>query len=274
MSARAKSMSSRWSSRTGGWRSWRCPSSLSPARPGRRTTSSSSTTTPTTPCGISLPHNPFRVHTSAPAATSAAQAASHSASCTPCHWARTGCGWPTTTAGRRTPTCWPPCSFVREGIRWPRCRQWCATWPTPAGWRSRCAAAWRGAGTCRSCGSTATATCWRASPRCSTARCSGRRRWKPLACLTFGCSSVVTRSTCTGDCCSRGCRSAPAWTRCTCTRRGPTSSSRSSAAGCTPSTPTTPRSATSSTATAAICSRNADCASWPPRSGCASGGSS
>ena len=38
----------------------------------------------------------------------------------------------------------------------------------------------------------------------------------------------------------RACRSAPAWTRCTCIRRAATSSSRSSAGGCTPSTPTTP----------------------------------
>ena len=80
------------------------------------------------------------------------------------------------------------------------------------------------------------ATCCPASRRCSTARCSARRRWKPLACRTFGCSSAATRWRCTADWCAPGCRSAPAWTRCTCTRRAPTSSSRSSAGGCTPST--------------------------------------
>ena len=87
------------------------------------------------------------------------------------------------------------------------------------------------------CASTAPVTCCPASRRCSTARCSARRRWKPLACRTFGCSSAATRWRCTAGWCGPGCRSAPASTRCTCTRRAPTSSSRSSAAGCTPSTP-------------------------------------
>ena len=60
--------------------------------------------------------------------------------------------------------------------------------------------------------------------------------------------------------------------RCTCTRTAPTSSSRSSAAECTPSTPTTRPSGTSPTATAATCCRSPVCASCCRRSGCGSAG--
>ena len=38
-----------------------------------------------------------------------------------------------------------------EGTRWPRCRRWCATPTTRTSWRSRCAAAWSGAGSSANC---------------------------------------------------------------------------------------------------------------------------
>ena len=57
------------------------------------------------------------------------------------------------------------------------------------------------------------------SRRCSTARCSARPRWTRSAFPTCGCSSAATRSNCTGGWSARGCRSAPVWTRCICTRR-------------------------------------------------------
>ena len=189
-------------------------------------------------CAIWLPASRSRPPTSARAETSAAQAVSRSACCTRWRWARTGCGWPTTTArpagpdvlatlldcaGRHALAEVSPmvCDLddperlafpLRRGLVWRRRVSELRT---------------DGAGQ----------TCCRASRRCSTARCSARRRWKPLACRICGCSSAATRWRCTGGWCARACRSAPAWTRCTCTRRAPTSSSRSSAAGCTPSTP-------------------------------------
>ena len=52
--------------------------------------------------------------------------------------------------------------------------------------------------------------CCRASRRCSTARCSGRRRWRRSACPICGCSCAATRWRCTAGWCAPGCRSAPA----------------------------------------------------------------
>ena len=52
------------------------------------------------------------------AETSVAQAVSRWACCTRWRWARTGCGWPTTTDGRWTPRCWHAaglCSEARAG---------------------------------------------------------------------------------------------------------------------------------------------------------------
>ena len=137
--------------------------------------------------------NPCRVPTSAPAAIWAGRAASRSACSLRCPWARTGCGLPTTTDGRRTPRSSARCWTVRHDIRWPRSHRWCATWPIPPGWRFPCAVAWPGDGGSPSCASTGPATCWQASRRCSTAPCSAHRRWKPSGCRTFGCSSAATK---------------------------------------------------------------------------------
>ena len=54
---------------------------------------------PTDGCAIWLPANRSRPPTSVHGETSAAQAVSRWACCTRWHWARTGSGWPTTTAG-------------------------------------------------------------------------------------------------------------------------------------------------------------------------------
>ena len=68
-------------------------------------------------------------------------------------------------------------------------------------------------------GTAPTTSCCPASPRCSTARCSGRPRSTWSACRTCGCSSAATRWRCTGGWCARGCRSAPRCAPPTCTRR-------------------------------------------------------
>ena len=229
----------------------------------------------TSGCATWSPASPSRPPTSAPAETSAAQAVSRSACCTHSRWAPTGSGSPTTTAARRTATCWRRCWRARTSTRWPRSRRWCATSTTRTGWRSRCVAGWCGAAWSANCAPRARAkTCCRGSRRCSTARCSARPRSRPSACRTCGCSCAATRWSCTAGWSARACRSEPVWTQSICTRAGQTSSSRSSAAGCTPSTPTTRPSGSTPTAIGAICCPSRDCASCCRRSGCGSAGTS
>ena len=228
----------------------------------------------TTACAIWLPANRSPPPTWDRAETWAARAVSRWACCTRWPRAPTGCGWPTTTDARRTARCWRPCWPAPRSTGWPRCRRWCAIWTTRSGWRFRCGEAWYGAGAQTNCVPKPGRICCAGSRRCSTAPCSGRPRWNRSAFRTCGCSSAATKWRCTAGWCGPACRSAPAWTRCTCIPADPTSSSRSWAAGCTPNIPTTRPSDSSPTATAATCCRSRACASCCPRSGCGSAGSS
>ena len=72
--------------------------------------------------------------------------------------------------GRRR-RCWPPCSTARRGPRPGRgLPGWSPTWPTRTGWPSRCAAACGGGGRPQRLRRRRPAA--RATPRCSTVRCS------------------------------------------------------------------------------------------------------
>ena len=97
-----------------------------------------------------------------------------------------------------------------DSTGWPRCRRWCATWTTPQrlAFPLRRGLVWRRRVSelrVRHRGSAA-----RLSPRCSTARCSGRRRWRRSASPICDCSSAATKPNCTVGWCAPVCRSAPA----------------------------------------------------------------
>ena len=146
---------------------------------------------------------------------------------------------------------------------------------TRSGWRFRCAAGWCGAGGSSELRTEDRAkTCCRASHRCSTARCFGRRRSRRRR-SRFPAVRARRRGR---DAPSAGALGAAVRhlpeRGVSASARSATSSSRSWAGGCTPSIPTTPPSGSSPTATAAICCRSPACGSCCHRSGSGSAGSS
>ncbi len=229
--------------------------------------------TTTRGCATWSPASPSRPPISGRAETSAAQAVSR--------WdaARTGARRRLGVAGRRRRStaglrrAGDPAGVRATNTVWPRSRRWCAIWMTRDGWRSRCAAGWYGgAGSSELRSEAQTRICCRhrvavqrrAVPRLDAG--SGRRA-RPAAVRPRRRDGTAPPAGAFGAAvrhlseCGR-----------ICTRRAATSSSRSSAAGCTPNTRTTRPSGSSPTATAAICCRSPACAGCCSRSGCGSAG--
>ena len=130
-----------------------------------------------------------------------------------------GAGWRPSPRSSPTPADPDRLAFpVRRGLTWHRSRARAGRRPSTAPTTSSCPA----------------------SPRCSTARCSGRPRWTSSACRTCGCSSAATRWRCTGGCVRSGLPFGTALSAVYLHPRAAATTSRCSAGGCTPSDPDDP----------------------------------
>ena len=172
---------------------------------------SSSTTTTTLACATWSPANRSRPPIWGHAETSAAQAVSRWACCTRWRWAPTGCGWPTTTAGPQTPTCWATLLACAEKHSLAEVSPMVCDMDDPSRlafplrrglvWRRRVSELRTEASAGPAAGYRV-AVQRRAVPRVDA---GGGRRAR-----ICGCSSAATRWNCTAGWCAPGCRSAPA----------------------------------------------------------------